>query len=176
MSILYRYMIVAIACIAMLLGLQIPNFVDQYQKRLDAHLREVTTNLQPFQDIANKYLSGDLTKLIEMNIKSDAKPLQEEGLAIEKMAGRKFRFEIEMAALQTNLPMKALHIWLNGDQEILEEAKSHFSYAVPIDRDALVVGAIMTIAILVIAEILFALVRFVGIKLLSRMRRPHTST
>jgi len=176
MSFLYRYLIVAIACIAMLLGLQIPNFVDQYQKRLDAHLREVTTNLQPFQDIANKYLAGNLGKLIEMNINSDANPLQEEGLAIEKMAERKLRFETEMTALQTNLAMKILHIWLNGDQEILEEAKSHYSYAVPIDQNALVVGAVTAIIILVMAEILFALVHFIGIKIFSRLRRPHTST
>jgi len=171
MSILYRYLIVIIACIALLLGLQIPNFVDQYQKRVDAHLREVTVNLQPFQDIANTYLGGNIAKLIEMNIKSDAKPLQEEGRAIEKMVKRKLRFEADMAALQTSLPMQALHIFLHGDQEILDEAMAQYSYAVPVNQDALMFGAAVAIATLVIAELLFALIRLIKAKVDMKIRR-----
>ncbi len=82
-DILYRYFIVVVACISLLIGLQIPNFIDQYQKRVDAHLREVTINLQPFQDIANKYFGGDIKKLIELHRNSDIKAFQEEGAAIE---------------------------------------------------------------------------------------------
>ena len=49
MEILYRYLLIVIACIVMLMGIQIPNLVDQYEKRVDAHLREVTVNLKPYQ-------------------------------------------------------------------------------------------------------------------------------
>jgi len=171
MSILYRYLIVIVACVSLLVGLQIPNFVDQYQKRVDAHLREVTVNLQPFQEIANKYFGGDFAKLIELNVKSDAKPLQEEGLAIEQMVKRKLRFEADMAALQTSLTMKALHILLHGDQEILNEALAQYSYAVPLDLDALLFGAGVAIAILICTELLFALLRLAGARILVRLRR-----
>jgi hypothetical protein len=171
MSILYRYLIVIVACVSLLVGLQIPNFVDQYQKRVDAHLREVTVNLQPFQEIANKYFGGDFAKLIELNVKSDAKPLQEEGLAIELMVKRKLRFEADMAALQTSLPMKALHILLHGDREILNEALAQYSYAVPLDLDALLFGAGVAIAILICTELLFALLRLAGARILVRLRR-----
>ena len=176
MSILYRYLIVIVACISLLLGLQIPNFVDQYQKRLDAHLREVTVNLQPFQEIADKYFGGDLAMLIEMNLKSGAKPLQEEGLAIEKMAKRKLRFATEMSALQTSLPKKALHILFHGDQEIVDEALAQYSYAVPINQDALMFGSAVAITTLVLAEILFALVRLIGAKTLPKFRKKTPST
>ena len=67
-NIIYRYLMVVVACISLLIGLQIPNFVDQYQKRIDARLREVTINLQPFQEIANKYFGGDIGKLIELTV------------------------------------------------------------------------------------------------------------
>src|SRR5512143_3181415 len=106
-NILYRYLFVVVACISLLIALQVPNFVDQYEKRLDAHLREVTINLQPFQDIANKYFGGDLNKLIELHRNSDVKPFQEEGAAIAKMLQRKLRFETDLAALQVSLPLKA---------------------------------------------------------------------
>lgn len=176
MSILYRYLIVVIACIALLIGMQIPNFVDQYEKRLDAHLREVTVNLQPFQEIANKYLAGDLAKLVELNRKSDAKPLQDEGAAIEAMMLRKLRFEADMAAMQTSLPMKALHILLHGDQEILDESRKQYSYTVPINPDALMFGGGIAILILIAAELLFALARITAAQLWRRLRTPSTNT
>lgn len=178
MSILYRYLMVTVACISLLIGVQIPSFVDQYQKRVDAHLREVTVNLQPFQEIANKYFGGDLGKLIALNLNSNAKPLQEEGMAIEQMAKRKLRFETDMAALQTSLPMKVLHILLNGDREMIDETRGQYSYSVPFNQDALLFGAGVAIAILMIVELLFALARFAGAKAWRRLHRtpPFSST
>lgn len=158
-GILYRYFIVIVACIALLIGLQIPNFVDQYQKRVDAHLREVTINLQPFVDIAIKYFGGDLGKLIELHKTSTEKPFQDEGAAIEKMVARKLRFETDMVALNTSLPMKALHVLLHGDREILDEAMNQYSYAVPLNQDALEFGASVAFAFLLLLELLIALLR-----------------
>ncbi|MFZ2163649.1 MAG: DUF2937 family protein [Sideroxyarcus sp.] len=171
-AILYRYLMIIVACISLLLGLQIPNFVDQYQKRVDAHLREVSVNLQPFQDIAIKYFDGDMNKLIELHRASSEKPFQEEGLAIEKMLARKLRFEADLAALNTSLPLKALHVLLHGDKEIRDEALAQYSYAVPLNQDALVFGACVAITILLLAELLFALLRFVARKLSSSPASP----
>ena len=169
-DILYRYMIVIVACISLLIGLQIPNFIDQYQKRVDAHLREVTIDLQPFQEIANKYFGGDMIKLIELHRASAEKPFQEEGAAIEKMVKRKLRFESDLAALQASLPVKALHVLFSGDPEILDEAMGQYSYAVPLDQDAVIFGAGVALAILLLVELLLALARVATRKLF----RPAT--
>jgi hypothetical protein len=158
-GILYRYFIVIVACISLLVGLQIPNFVDQYQKRVDAHLREVTIDLQPFQEIADKYFGGDMSKLIELHKTSAEKPFQDEGAAIEQMVARKLRFETDMAALNTSLPLKALHVLFHGDREILNEAMSQYSYAVPLNQDALEFGAAVALAFLLLVELILALLR-----------------
>ena len=158
-GILYRYFIVIVACISLLVGLQIPNFVDQYQKRVDAHLREVTIDLQPFQEIADKYFGGDMSKLIELHKTSAEKPFQDEGAAIEQMVARKLRFETDMAALNTSLPLKALHVFFHGDREILNEAMSQYSYAVPLNQDALEFGAAVALAFLLLVELILALLR-----------------
>ncbi len=158
-AVLYRYLMIIVACISLLVGLQVPNFVDQYQKRVDAHLREVSINLQPYQEIANKYFNGDMDKLIELHRNSEVKPFQEEGLAIAKMVARKLRFEADLAALQTSLPLKALHVLLHGDREMLDEAMGQYSYAVPLNQDALVFGACAALAVLLSIELLLALAR-----------------
>ncbi len=164
-NILYRYLIVVVACIALLLGLQAPSFVDQYQKRIDAHLREVSVNLQPFQTIADKYFGGDLAKLIELHRNSAEKPFQEEGAAIEQMVQRKLRFEADLAALQVSLPLKALAVLLHGDRELIDEALGQYSYNVPLNQDALAFGACVALFILLLVEALLALARYLTARL-----------
>lgn len=156
---LYRYLIVIVACLALLVGLQVPNFVDQYEKRVDAHLREVSNNLQSFQAIADKYFAGDLNKLIELHRNSGEKPFQEEGAAIAQMVQRKLRFEADLAALQTILPLKAFRVLFQGDRELIDEVLGQYSYAVPLNQDALLLGAIFAFSVLLMLELLLALAR-----------------
>lgn len=164
---LYRYLMIVVACVALLIGLQVPNFVDQYQKRVDAHLREVTVNLQPFQAIADKYFAGDFDKLIALHRGSTEKPFQEEGSALEQMVQRKLRFEADMAALQASLPVKAFRVMFQGDREMIDETLGQFSYNVPMNQDALLFGAGFAFALLLSLEGLLALARFFTRKSLS---------
>src|SRR5581483_6371599 len=70
MSFLYRYLLILIACVALLMGIQIPSFVDQYEKRLDAHLQEVQADLKGYQDIANRDFGGSMEALIRRHKES----------------------------------------------------------------------------------------------------------
>lgn len=158
-SILSRYLIAIVACIGLLLGIQLPNLADQYGKRVDAHLREVTLNFQPFQEIANKYFDGSIEKLIELHHTSEVKPFHEEGDAIEKMFKRKQRFTAEASALKASLPNKIAHVLFNSDKEMMDETLGQYSYTVPLNQDALMVGATVAAVILLLLELLLALAR-----------------
>ncbi len=170
MNILYRYFLIIIACAAMLAGIQLPNLVDQYEKRIDAHLREVAINLKPYQDIADKYFGGSLEKLIELHRKSEVKAFQEEGLAIADMVKRKARFQADLAALQVSLPMKIMNILLDGDREMIDETLQQYTYAVPLNQDALLTGAALAAIMLLLVELLFALGRYLAKALQPRDR------
>lgn len=170
MNILYRYLLIIIACIALLTGIQVPNLVDQYEKRVDAHLREVKINLQPFQDVADKYFGGSLDKLIDLHRKSEVKAFQDEGAAIEEMIKRKLRFEADLAELQVSLPMKIVHIAFGGDKELLDETMAQYTYAVPLNQDAILTGAAFAAAILLMAELLFALIHYLAGMAVKRFR------
>ncbi len=155
-EILRRYLTVVIACIGLLIGLQLPSFVDQYEKRVDAHLREVLANFQPIQEVANKYTNGSIEQLIEMHRKSDKKAFQDEGTAIENIYQRKLRFEAEAAALKTSLAQKILHVLFHYDRDILDETLSQYSYTVPLNQDALIVGAVGAVVMVLALEWLLA--------------------
>jgi competence protein ComGC len=170
-NILYRYLIVIIACISLLLGLQVPNFIDQYEKRVDAHLQEVTANLQPFQEIADKFFRGSVDNLIESHFNTDEQAFRDEGKEIENLFQRKKRFEVDLAAMKTSLPMKAVNISLHGDREMIDEVLVQYSYAAPMNQEALVFSASVAFTILFMVELLITLVRIASMEIVGILRR-----
>jgi len=159
MNFLYRYLMIFVACTSLLIGIQIPNLADQYEKRIDAHLREVANNLQPFQKIANQYFNGSLEKLLEMHRNSDNKVFLEEGFAIENLLMRKLRFKAELSALRASLAMKVVHILFYGDRELIDETLAQYSYAVPLNQQAIIAGLAVATIMLLLLELLLALAR-----------------
>ena len=63
-SIFRAYSRLAVFAVGILLGIQVPSFVEQYNQRIDAHFREVNINLSGFQDTADRLFDGDLEALI----------------------------------------------------------------------------------------------------------------
>lgn len=157
MSFLYRYLLILIACGALLLGIQVPNFVDQYQKRLDAHLQEVQTNLKGYQDIADRDFGGSLDALIRKHKDSDDATFRDEAAPIESMYLRRVHFEAQRSALQASLPQQAWYLLLHGDRELLSETWASYSFAVPLNGLALLSGFGLAALLLIVVEILAGL-------------------
>lgn len=157
MNVLRRYLVVLVASISLLFGIQVPNFVDQYEKRVDAHFVEVANNLRHYQEIATQRYNGSIYALIAHHRNSADKTFQEEGTAINEMHQRKMRFEADRRALNGGFLWKAIHLALNGDRELLKETATLYSYAVPLNQDAIVAGVVLMAATVMLLEILFGL-------------------
>jgi len=169
MSLLRRYLIVVFASVSLIFGIQVPNFVDQYEKRVDAHLVEVTHNLRHYQEIAARRYNGSLYALIAFHKGSAVETFQEEGAAIGGMYERKRRFEADKLALQGGFLWKAIHLVMAGDQELLGETAAHYSYAVPLNQDAIVSGAVLAAANTLLLELFFGV-----LGRLARLLRPRS--
>jgi len=71
-----------------LVGIQLPGFVDQYGKALQAHQRESAASLREFQDDAERYFGGSLEKLAEYYRSSPDEVFNAGGLSIGALAQR----------------------------------------------------------------------------------------
>ncbi len=159
MSVLLRYFMVVVACACFVLGMQLPGLADQYAKRVDATLREVTVNFMPYQEIARHHAGGSIEQLIELHRRSDVQVFKAEGGAIENLYRRKQRFEAEHLALQTHLPGRLLHMALRGDRELLQETVAQYGATVPLNQEALMAGGLVALLILLAIEGVLALLR-----------------
>lgn len=159
MSVLLRYFMIVVACAFLLAGMQLPNLADQYAKRVDATLREVSINLQPFLIVANQYTSGDIEALIALHRKSDVPAFKAEADAIERIYRRKQRFDAERKAMQTHLPGRLFHILFGADADLREQTQLQYSATVPLTQEALISGAVVALFMLLLLEGAMALGR-----------------
>lgn len=171
MSLVPRLLFLAVAAAALLLGVQLPNFVDQYQKRLDAHLIEVQANLHPFQEIADQFHGGSMEALIAKHEQSPDPTFHAEGDAIRKMYRRFQRFMNERDQLKVELPWQLAFIATRADRELVEETRRNYSFALLLNRAAVVSGVVVMVTVVILLELLAALLGL----LRPRGRGPLTS-
>ncbi|MDO9514475.1 MAG: DUF2937 family protein [Syntrophales bacterium] len=154
MRVLYRYFLILIACASILLGIQIPNFVDQYEKRLDAHFVEVENSLRGYQEIADRYYAGSVTALIKKHEESEDRADREEAGPIRNIYERYLRFKNERHFLETGLAGKVAFIVARGDRVLINETYTNYSFTIPLNQSAVLSGALSAAFVLVVMELL----------------------
>ncbi len=78
------YVRLIVFAIGLLVGVQVPSFVDQYAKRVSAHQIEVAGNFRGFQDTADRYFGGSVEALITHHAASDDRVFQDEAKTIRE--------------------------------------------------------------------------------------------
>lgn len=121
--------IVVFVCV-LLAGVQFPGFMDQYQKRVDAHLSEAEKNLAGFQDTADKYFQGNIGALISYYENSNDPVFKDDAKSVEKIYRRWQMLLKEQEAVAGPWYKSAFHIVFSHNNEILEETFSQYSYTV----------------------------------------------
>jgi len=153
----------------LLIGVQVPGFVDQYVKRVSAHQIEVSRNFAGFQDTANQYFGGNVEALIAHHAASDDPPFRDEGHTIQAMYQRLKDFTAELAALQGSLIRQIFHVALRPNREIFSETRTEYSYTVPLNLPAIATGIIIAVVLAALVEALL-----LGLLRLLRPRRRGT--
>jgi hypothetical protein len=163
------YVRLMLFAIGLLVGVQIPAFVDQYAKRVSAHQIEAAKNFRGFQDTADRYFGGSVEALIAHHAASADPAFEQEGRAIHDIAERLRALTAEMAALSGPLIQQIFHIVLRPDREILAETRAVYTYTVPLNPAAIVCGVATGGLLALLAEALL----LVGARLLRPIRARH---
>ncbi|MBN1932496.1 MAG: DUF2937 family protein [Desulfobacterales bacterium] len=155
-----------IFCSGILLGVQIPNFIDQYVKRISAHHIEAKTNFSGYQDTADKHFEGNVQMLITHYESSQDKVFQDDAKNIKRIYYRILDFEAELKALNASLLKKICHVVFHSNPDVLEETFSEYSSMVPLNQAAIICG----LALALVASLAFELILFALAKIFSLIR------
>jgi Protein of unknown function (DUF2937) len=137
---LTRYLSIALACASLLLGVQAPNFVDQYQKRVDAQWTEASTNVKAFQVIADQLHGGSMQALLQKHEASTDATFRQEAQAVRSLWERAEMLKREHTAMQRGLLAKVWHIAKGGNAEIRRATWAQYSIGLLLNSTALWCG------------------------------------
>jgi hypothetical protein len=167
---LAHYLRLIAFAVGLLLGVQVPGFVDQYAKRVSAHQIELSRNFAGFQQTADQYFAGNVDALIAHHNESADPPIHDEGRVIQAMYQRLQALTAELAAMQGSLIGQIFHVLFRPNREILTETRVAYSYTVPLSPPAIITGLVVGVLLAGLVESLLA-----GVWHLLRPRR-RTST
>ena len=156
-------------------GVQIPNFIDQYSKRVDAHLIEATSLFSGYQALANDQQNGDINALILKHENSNDATFRAEAALIRGLQSNIVRYQEEGTALAAGIWPGLIHIALKGSAALRQETINSYSANLPLNFDAMTCGFIMAILFCILWElVLLALRGLLGWPRRQRYKnRPH---
>ncbi len=134
---LREYVRLVLFSTGLLIGVQVPSFVDQYHKRVDAQLVEASRSLSGFKQTANKYFGGDVEALAD-HYETSADPVfRDDAKSIRAIDARVTLLRNELSALAQPWYVQVFHVAFEHDPEIFRQALAQYSYTVPLNQEAI---------------------------------------
>ncbi|MDE0980987.1 MAG: DUF2937 family protein [Gammaproteobacteria bacterium] len=164
LSLLKTYSRLFIFAGGLLLGIQVPNFIDQYERRIDAHYLEVSANISGFQSTADLLFSGDIQALITYYADSNDLVFESDAQSIRSIVARYNRISNEREALSGNILTAAMHVILYADDEFIGETFEQYGYTIPLNMLAVEWGLAIALLLTITIDLgLFGCVKCVGL-------------
>jgi hypothetical protein len=156
------YLRLIVFTFSLLLGIQVPAFIDQYKLRVDAHLIEARQNMAGFQLTADRYFSGNIERLIAHYKASEDQVFRSDAQSIEQIHLRVKTLEIQWQNLQKGAMFRAYYVLSQQGSELMNETFSQYNYTVPLNLAALLWG----VSLAFISTYIFELLGLLSVRVL----------
>ncbi|MEZ4630135.1 MAG: DUF2937 family protein [Deinococcales bacterium] len=146
---LWRTVDKIIFAVLLIIGLQIPNFLIQYQQRLGGHLDEAKRNVASYEPMAEQLLgSADVRELASRFIASAD---EKDRLFANKIAGdmdRMVHLDGLLTALKESNPVSRMaYALFQLEPPIARQTLTDFKLGIPLTLEAIIYGLILAIVI-----------------------------
>jgi hypothetical protein len=161
---LRSYLRLVLFTAGLLIGVQIPGFISDYSKRVEAHLIEAQKSLGGYNDTAQRFFKGDVQALIQHYRSSDDPVFRTDADNINNLLTRTQTLDREWLALQGPWYMRAWHVLTAADPDIRTETWNGYSWQVLLSPDVIGWGLVCALLFSLVIEsfVLFIDWVFVG--------------
>lgn len=161
---LRSYLRLVLFTAGLLIGVQIPGFISDYSKRVEAHLIEAQKSLGGYNDTAQRFFKGDVQALIQHYRSSDDPVFRTDADNINNLLTRTQTLDREWLALQGPWYMRAYHVLTAADPDIRMETWNGYSWQVLLSPEVIGWGLVCALLFSLVIEsfVLFIDWVFVG--------------
>lgn len=163
------YLRLVLFALGLLLGVQVPGFIDDYAKRVDAHRIEARQALQGFRDTARRFFDGDLDALVAHYRASPDPVMRSDADSVATLVARDALLEREWQAMQGPWYRRAWHLASAADPALLAETRAAYRYQVLLAPEAIAWALACGLFLALVVE---SVVSLIGLVLGGGLRRP----
>lgn len=154
---LRSYLRLTLFALGLLIGLQLPGFMQSYSQRVDAHRLEAEASLQGFRDTAGEFFSGDLIALVAHYRESNDPIFRKDAYSVQSLINRSALLEQESKAMSGAWYQQLWHLITRADPELIKETRTHYRYQVLLEPSVIVWGLCSALLLAWLVEGLFGL-------------------
>lgn len=152
------YLRLALFALGLLVGVQVPGFIDDYSKRVEAHRLESEQGLKGFRDTASRFFKGDLQALVAHYQDSDDPVMRSDAQSVGYLVDRASFLALEWQAMQGPWYAQVWHLATAADHELMEETYSAYRYQVLLAPQAIAWGLVCALLLAWLVESLLLLI------------------
>ncbi|MEX6502562.1 DUF2937 family protein [Pseudomonas zhanjiangensis] len=131
------YLRLTLFALGLLLGVQVPGFVDDYAKRVEAHRLEAEQGLEGFRVTAKRFFAGDLQALVAHYRASKDEVMRSDAQSLSALVERDQWLEREWQAMQGSWYAQVWHLATAADDQLLGETYAAYRYQVLLAPEAI---------------------------------------
>ncbi len=137
----------AVLIVGVFAGGMVPSYLAQYRQRVGGALGQALKDLAPFQEIADRFHQGSLTKLVQHHLASTDTTFRAEGAAIQAMVDSVASLRNAVNALDANVFQQLVYLVTQGDAALLQATWAAFrpSFGLSVDSLAMALGFGITV-------------------------------
>jgi len=148
--------------ILFILGVQFPEFIQQYSQRLSGHLNEALSQLSEHQLVADRHFDGSLKSMVEKYLTNSEPSIKETAVIINNISHRVTDLKSQLFNIQETEYIERLYYFITQfDSSMAEATLKQYQLAIPLNLPALLTGIILALSIILIIYILLSLIKIV---------------
>ena len=165
---LRSYLRLTLFALGLLIGVQVPGFIEAYERHVEARRLEAQQGLEGFQETAGRFFEGDLNALVEHYRASDDPVIQSDARSVSALVGRVRLLEREWRIMQGPWYAQAWHVLVGADRDLRQQVWSSYRFQALLAPEAIAWGIGCALLLAWIVECLYLLMR--------RLLFPHRRT
>ena len=147
--------------VTFIVGVQLPEFIQQYQQRLAGHLAEAQAQLAQFSLIAQQHFDGSLITMIKRYKGNSEASIISTGELIERLSVRVDYLSNHLEQItRSDYLNRVYQFILSLDKQIAGGTAEQFSMAIPLELNAIATGATLAITALILKEMTLKAVKY----------------
>ena len=158
---LRSYLRLVLFTAGLLFGVQVPGFIADYSKRVEAHLIEAQQSIKGYNATAQQFFKGDVQALIQHYRESEDPVFRSDADSINTLLTRAQVLQREWLAMQGPWYNRALHVAIAADSDIRKETWNGYTWQVLLAPEVIAWGIVCALLLALLVESFFLMIGWV---------------